>query len=117
MLRAGEHKIRFGKGDPVASRGTVDVSTLLGTITFYVLPTNTPFLFCIKDMDNMGAELYNLKNVLVQGTKVVLVVRKWGHLWMLLNKLEEAVAWSYLTESELRQLYRRFGHSSVQRLV
>jgi hypothetical protein len=65
MLRADEHKIRFGKGDPVASRGTVDVSTLLGTIIFYVLPTNTPFLFCIKNMDNISVELHNLKNVLV----------------------------------------------------
>jgi hypothetical protein len=76
MLRASKHKIRFGKGDPVASRGTVDVSTPLSTITFYVLPTNTLFLFCIKDMDNIGVELHNLKNVLVQGTKVVPVVRK-----------------------------------------
>jgi hypothetical protein len=65
MLQAGEHKIRFGKGDLVALRGTVDVSTPLSTITFYVLPTNTPFLFCIKDIDNIGVELYNLKNVLV----------------------------------------------------
>jgi hypothetical protein len=65
ISRAGEHKIRFGKGDPVASRGTVDVSTLLGTIIFHVFPTNTPFLFCIKDMDNIGVELYNLRNVLV----------------------------------------------------
>jgi hypothetical protein len=65
MLRAGKHKIRFGKEDPVASRGTVDVSTLLGTITFHVLPTNTPFLFCIKDINNIGVELHNLKNVLV----------------------------------------------------
>jgi hypothetical protein len=76
MTRAGEHKIRFGKGDPVASQGTVDVSTPLGTITFHVLLINTPFLFCIKDIDNIGVELYNLKNVLVQGTKVVSVVRK-----------------------------------------
>jgi hypothetical protein len=36
---------------------------------------------------------------------------------MLLNKLEEAVAWSHLTELELRQLYQRFGHLLVQRLV
>jgi hypothetical protein len=65
MSKAGEHKIRFEKGDPAASRGTVDVSTPLGTITFHVLLTNTPFLFCIKDMDNIGVELHNLKNVLV----------------------------------------------------
>jgi hypothetical protein len=36
---------------------------------------------------------------------------------MLLNKLEKAVAWSHLTESELRQLHRQFGHLLVQRLV
>jgi hypothetical protein len=76
ISKAGEHKIRFRKEDPVASRGTVDVSTPLGTITFHVLPTNTPFLFCIKDIDNIVVELHNLKNVLVQGTKVVPVVRK-----------------------------------------
>jgi hypothetical protein len=65
MIRAGKHKIRFGKGDPVVSQGTVDVSTLLSTITFYVLFTNTPFLFCIKDIDNIDVKLYNLKNMLV----------------------------------------------------
>jgi hypothetical protein len=76
MLRANEHKIRFGKGDPVPLRETVNVSTLLGTITFYILLTNTLFLFCIKNIDNIGVELHNLRNVLVQGTKVVPVVRK-----------------------------------------
>jgi hypothetical protein len=76
MLRAKEHKIRFEKGDLVALQGTVNVSTLLSTIIFHVLPINTPFLFCIKDIDNIGVELHNLKNVLVQGTRVVPVVRK-----------------------------------------
>ena len=36
---------------------------------------------------------------------------------MLLNQLEETIAWSHLTETELRQLHRRFGHPSVQRLT
>ena len=76
ISKAREHKIRFGKGDPVASQGTINISTPLGTIIFHVLPTNTLFLFCIKDIDNIGVELHNLKNVLVQGTKVVPVVRK-----------------------------------------
>jgi hypothetical protein len=65
MLRADEHKIRFRKGDLIASQGTVDVSTLLGTIIFYILLTNTLFLFCIKDINNIGVELHNLKNILV----------------------------------------------------
>jgi hypothetical protein len=65
ISRAGKHKIRFRKGDPVASRGTVNVSTPLSIITFYILPTNTPFLFYIKDMDNISVELHNLRNMLV----------------------------------------------------
>jgi hypothetical protein len=36
---------------------------------------------------------------------------------MLLDKLEETLAWSHLTETELRQIHRRFGHPSVQRLA
>jgi hypothetical protein len=35
---------------------------------------------------------------------------------MLLHK-EEAIAYSYLTEIELKQLHCRFGHLSVQRLA
>ena len=116
-FRASEHKIRFGKGDPVASKGTIKVNTPLGNITFHVLPTNTPFLFCLQDMDAMGVKFDNLKNILVKGTKVVPMVRKWGHSWMLLNQLEATIAQSHLTEAELQQLHRRFGHPSVQRLI
>jgi hypothetical protein len=76
MTRAGKYKIRFGKEDLVVSQGTVNVSTPFDTITFHVLPTNTLFLFCIKDINNISVKLYNLKNMLVQGTKVVPVVRK-----------------------------------------
>ena len=43
---AGDHKIRFGKGTAF-SQGTIQVHTPIGTITFHVVPTNTPFLFCI----------------------------------------------------------------------
>ena len=78
---------------------------------------NTPFLFCLQDMDRMGVKLENLANVLIQGEKVVPIVRKWGHPWMLLHHPEEALAWSHLTETELRQLHRRFGHPSVRRLI
>jgi len=36
---------------------------------------------------------------------------------MLLNRTEETITHCYLTYSELRQLYRRFRHLSVRRLV
>jgi hypothetical protein len=42
---AGNHKIRFGKGEAMFI-GIIQVSTPLGNIMFYVLPTNTPFLYC-----------------------------------------------------------------------
>lgn len=113
---AGEHTIRFGKGTAV-SLGTVRVQTPLGLITFCVVPTNTPFLLCIEDMDKLGVKLDNLHNLLVQGEKRVPVIRKWGHPWLLLNQREKSIAWSHLTEVELRQLHRRFGHPSVRRLL
>jgi hypothetical protein len=110
---AGSNRIRFGKGMATV-KGTVQVPTPLGVIKFYVVPTNTPFLLCLQDMDAMGVRFDNLRNILIQGDKVVPIVRKWGHPWMLLDKLEETLAWSHLTETELRQIHRRFGHPSVQ---
>jgi hypothetical protein len=65
----------------------------------------------------MNVKFDNLANVLIQGKKIVPVVRKWGHPWMLLNRKEEAIVYSYFTEPELHQLHRRFGHPSVQRLT
>jgi hypothetical protein len=113
---AGSHYIRFGKGNAY-SQGTIQVRTPLGTITFHVVPANTPFLFCLNDMDAMGVMFDNLQNTLIQGDKIVPIVRKWGHPFMLLDRPEQSFAWSHLTESELRILHRRFGHPSVRRLT
>jgi hypothetical protein len=74
-MTTGNHKIRFGKGLAVA-KGTVDVETPLGRITFYVVPINTLFLYYIQDIDRIGVKLDNLKDVLIQGKKIVLIVRK-----------------------------------------
>jgi len=95
----------------------VTIPTPIGDIPFHVVPANTPFLLCINDMDRMGVKLDNLENVLIQGKKRVPIVRKWGHPWMLLHYAEQAIAWNHLTESQLRQLHRRFGHPSVRRLA
>jgi hypothetical protein len=76
MLRASKHKIRFKKRDLIASQRTINISTLFSIIIFYVLFINTPFLFCIKNINNIDIELYNLKNILVQKTKVMPVIHK-----------------------------------------
>jgi hypothetical protein len=69
------HKIRFRKGE-VVFIGIIQVSTLLGNITFYVLLTNTLFLYCLQDMDRMKVKLDNIQNMLVQDKKIILIVRK-----------------------------------------
>jgi len=61
---AGQYIIRFSKGT-IISLGIIRVQTPLGYITFYVIPTNTLFLFCIRDIDKLGVKLNNLKNILI----------------------------------------------------
>ena len=70
-----DHRIRFKKGS-IITKGIVTVDTPLRPITFHIIPENTPFLYCIQDIDRIGVKLDNLQNVLVQGKKVVLIVRK-----------------------------------------
>lgn len=113
---AGAHKVRFGIGSR-ESEGTVTVNTPIGTINFQVMPSSTPFLLCLRDMDELGVTIDNLRNVLVQGDKTVPIVRKYGHPWFMLHNIEQSAASCHLTEPELRQLHRRFGHPSVNRLI
>ena len=113
---AGDSTIKFGKGTAKV-KGIIRVPTPIGTIAFHVVSTNTPFLLCLQDMDALGVRFDNIRNVLIQGEKVVPIIRRWGHPWMLLNGNDETIAWNHLTESELRQIHRRFGHPSVQRLA
>ena len=48
---AGQHSVRFGDNPETLSLGTIGVETPFGTIYFAVMPTNTPFLLCLSDMD------------------------------------------------------------------
>ncbi|RKF61524.1 hypothetical protein OnM2_041057 [Erysiphe neolycopersici] len=109
--RAGEHQIRFGKGEAILI-GTVEANTPIGKIFLRVVPLHTPFLLCLQDMKQMGVYLNNLENVLVRGQKIVPIIIKFGHPFLLLNQAEESVAFSHLIEIQLRRLHRRFGHPS-----
>ncbi|KAI0994393.1 hypothetical protein K3495_g13789 [Podosphaera aphanis] len=113
---AGKAIVRFGKGTSVASIGSLKLKTPIGTITFHVLDTPTPFLLCLADMDRLGVYFDNTTNQLVnKKTKTAIpVVRKWGHPWFFLSRKE--AAGMFLTETELRRLHRRFGHPATDRL-
>ncbi|KDN62827.1 putative conserved hypothetical protein [Colletotrichum sublineola] len=97
--RAREARIRFSNGIYFISKGTINIATPLGTLTFHVMPSNTPFLLYLTDIDRQRIKFNNLTNQLIQGNTIV-----------------PSIAWHHLTNAKLRQVHRRFGHPSVQRL-
>jgi hypothetical protein len=40
--------------------------TLIGKITFYIIPANMLFLFLFRDLDILGVMFDNLQNILIQ---------------------------------------------------
>jgi hypothetical protein len=92
------------------------VQTPFGTIDFAIMPANTSFLLYLANINRHNVYYNNVDNMLVQNGKIYPVIRKWGHLWLFLKDHKPAVACSHLTEDELRQLHRRFGHSAADRL-
>ncbi|POS85141.1 hypothetical protein EPUL_004318 [Erysiphe pulchra] len=113
--RAGEAHIIFGIGS-TSSLGTTDVDTPVGTITFYITNSVTPFLFYLLTQHSIiGEEI------------TYVVIRKYGHPFLLLGGPEESLVHSYeklndiiefhLTDTELRRLHRRFGHPSADSLA
>lgn len=119
--RAGEARIQFGIGQAV-SIGTAEVTTPIGTVIFHVVQANTPFLLCLRDMDLLRATFNNLRNVMVQGSNMMPIVRAGGHPWMLLDPIkaltfaEGLYVTCHLTRAEMEQVHRRFGHPSPRRL-
>lgn len=123
--RAGEVKVKFGVGGAI-SIGATTIQTPIGAIEFHVVPTATPFLLSLQDLDDRSIYYNNVDNMLVAGDKRYPIVRAFGHPWMMLephkalsylaqnpenNELQEC----HLTTSELLQLHRRFGHPAWQR--
>jgi len=65
------------------SVGTIDVNSPIGKVQFYIIIADTPFLLCLVDMDRLYIKYDNLKDVIITYTKRVLVVRRFGHLFLL----------------------------------
>jgi hypothetical protein len=121
-LTKGQVSVQFGIGI-ASSIGTVEVNSLIGKVHFHVVHADTPFLLCLADMDSLQVYYNNLKDIIITCTGAVQVVRRFGHPFLLWNSaLQSYLAESfdtnpcYLTDVELRRLYRRFGHPSVERL-
>lgn len=114
-LWAGEARVGFGPGKQISSIGTVTVHTVLGSLVFHILEQPTPFLLCLEDMKRMQLVMDTAADVLMQGDKRIPLLPKWGHLWFHLEGPEAATA--FLSEAQLRTLYRRFNHPAADRLA
>jgi hypothetical protein len=90
------------------------ITTPIGKIIFHIFDAFIPFLFSLKDMDRLKVYLNNVTNEIVftDGKRRASVIRKWGYPWFFISKLESAL---YLTDVELKRLYRRFGHPAIDR--
>jgi hypothetical protein len=108
-------RVKFSNSEPVESIGSVNVKTFIGTITFHVLKAPTPFLMCLRDMDRLKVYLNNTTNEIAfaDGRLRAPIIRKWEHSWFFVSKLESA---AFLTDEELKRLYRRFGHPATDKL-
>lgn len=94
-----------------------------GIVEFHVIDVDTPFLLCLKDLDDLRIYYDNLRNVIVTPLKSIPVIRQFENpfiLWdtSLYTLLTDYLNYNlcYLTIIELKRLHRRFGHPSVDRL-
>ena len=81
---------------------------------FHIMNADLLFLLCIEDMDRLGFYLNNLTDQAIRlDGFTVPIQRIYGHPFLVWGP--DSI--SYLTEPELRQLHRRFGHPAVDRLT
>ncbi|KAK1460465.1 hypothetical protein CCUS01_08983, partial [Colletotrichum cuscutae] len=66
----------FGNSELIRLLKSIAVSTLFSNITFYILLTNTPFLYYLRDIDKLRVYFNNINNLLVKGDNIVLIIRK-----------------------------------------
>jgi hypothetical protein len=115
--------VTFGIGE-TSSIGSSVLETPIGEVEFHIMPNELPFLLSLADMDRLKVYYNNITNYVVSQTRKVPVVRRYGHPFLLWDEhLNAFIAESFsnrtnceLTELELRQLHRRFGHPSALRL-
>jgi hypothetical protein len=120
--QAGAINVQFGIGS-TPSIGAIAVSTPIGKVDFHVVKADTPFLLCLADMDSLRTYYNNVTDTLVTRSATLPITRRFGHPFLLWdNAVRTYIQTSFtlnpcfLTDTELRQLHRRFGHPSANKL-
>jgi hypothetical protein len=78
IITVGAINIQFGIGSTL-SIGLIIVNMLVGQAEFHIVEANTLFLLCLKDIDTLGVYYNNLKDLLVVPSITILVIRRFGH--------------------------------------
>ncbi|KAK1501016.1 hypothetical protein CABS01_09751, partial [Colletotrichum abscissum] len=66
----------FSNNKPIRLLIFIIISTLFSNITFYVLLTNTPFLYYLRDIDKLRVYFNNINNLLIKGDIIILIIYK-----------------------------------------
>ncbi|KAI3539028.1 hypothetical protein CSPX01_09155, partial [Colletotrichum filicis] len=74
--RASKVSIRFSNNKLIKSLRSIVVSTLFSNITFYILLTNTPFLYYLKNINKLRIYFNNINNLLIKRDVIVLIIYK-----------------------------------------
>ncbi|UQC91158.1 uncharacterized protein CLUP02_16692, partial [Colletotrichum lupini] len=61
-LTAGIIRISFSLSKEIVTLNIIEIEIYFGTITFYILLINTPFLLYLKDIDRLSIIFNNTKN-------------------------------------------------------
>jgi hypothetical protein len=92
---------------------------------FHVIKTDISFLLSLADMNRLKVYLNNVENILIMITqnRKLSIIWRFDHEFLLWkNFMQTYIDQSfdfyscYLIETELRQLHRRFDHSSIKKL-
>ncbi|KAI3529944.1 hypothetical protein CSPX01_15167, partial [Colletotrichum filicis] len=75
-FRANKVNIRFSNNKLIKSLGSIVINTLFSNITFYILLTNTPFLYYLKNINKLRIYFNNINNLLIKGNIIVLIIYK-----------------------------------------
>ncbi|KAI3530624.1 hypothetical protein CSPX01_14733, partial [Colletotrichum filicis] len=66
----------FSNNKLIKSLRFIVINTLFNNITFYVLLTNTPFLYYLRDINKLRIYFNNINNLLIKGDIIVLIIYK-----------------------------------------
>ena len=105
--------VHFGI-ETAASMKKLTINSFIDRIDFYVMQTDISFLLCLQNMNKLSVYLNNFKNqIVLRDEFTVSIVRFYEHFFL----IWDFTSINYLIDIELRQLHRRFEHSSINKLV